>query len=168
MSIIADSDYNKANLRDLIAATGLVISNWIQIVAFSAWVTLKFDGWARKTIGHFYTRLSFVHHLKSIGEIKLDLQYGNTEFVSQLAIFVPCDLDIWLMTVENNRAPLLYCFVHHFKSISEVKLDLQSGDVQFGSTLSILSPVWSWNFTHDLEKQYGTSPMLLQALCIIS
>ena len=25
---------NKANLRDLIAATGLVISNWIQIVNF--------------------------------------------------------------------------------------------------------------------------------------
>ena len=29
---------------DLIAATGLVISNWIQIVDFSARVTLKFDG----------------------------------------------------------------------------------------------------------------------------
>ena len=36
--------YNKANLRDLIAATGLVISNWIQIVNFSARVTVKFDG----------------------------------------------------------------------------------------------------------------------------
>ena len=35
---------NKANLRDLIAVTGLVISNWIQIVDFSACVTLKFDG----------------------------------------------------------------------------------------------------------------------------
>ena len=35
---------NKANLRDLIAATGLVISNWIQIVNFSARVTVKFDG----------------------------------------------------------------------------------------------------------------------------
>ena len=35
---------NKANLRDLIAATGLVISNMIQIVDFSACVTLKFDG----------------------------------------------------------------------------------------------------------------------------
>ena len=35
---------NKANLRDLIAATDLVISNWIQIVNFSARVTVKFDG----------------------------------------------------------------------------------------------------------------------------
>ena len=33
--------YNKANLRDLIAATGLVISNWIQIVDFSARVTVN-------------------------------------------------------------------------------------------------------------------------------
>ena len=35
---------NKANLRDLIAATGLVITNWIQIVNFSIRVTVKFDG----------------------------------------------------------------------------------------------------------------------------
>ena len=39
---------NKANLRDLIAATGLVISNWIQFVDFAACVTLKFDGWPKK------------------------------------------------------------------------------------------------------------------------
>ena len=48
---------NKANLRDLIAATGLVI-------------LLKFD--------------------------------PNHQF------FVPCDLEIWWMALENNRAPLLY------------------------------------------------------------
>ena len=44
---------NKANLRDLIAATGLVISNWIQIVDFSARVTVKFDGRPRKTIARY-------------------------------------------------------------------------------------------------------------------
>ena len=71
---------NKANLRDLIAVTGLVISNWIQIVNFSARVTMKFDGWPRKTIGHFYTTSSFVHHFKSIGEFKLDLQSRNAQF----------------------------------------------------------------------------------------
>ena len=48
---------NKANLRDLIAATGLVI-------------LLKFDP------NHWF--------------------------------FVPCDLEIWWMALENNRAPLLY------------------------------------------------------------
>ena len=70
---------NKANLRDLIAATGLVISNWIQIVNFSARVTVKFDWWPCKTIGHlFYATSSFVHHFVAIGEYKLELQSGNT------------------------------------------------------------------------------------------
>ena len=84
------SSNNKANLRDLIAATGQVISNWIQIVNFSARVTVKFDGWPRKTIGHFfYTTSSFVHHFKSIGEFKLDLQSRNTQFESKLVICYP-------------------------------------------------------------------------------
>ena len=73
---------NKANLKDLIAATGLV--------------TL----------------------------LKLD---SNRRF------FSPCDLEIWWMTSKNNRAPLLYynlSFVHHFKPICQLKLELQSGNAQ--------------------------------------
>ena len=56
--------FNKANLRDLIAATGLVIL------------------------------------------LKLDL---NRRF------FSPCDLEIWWMTPQNNRAPLL-CYFKLFAS----------------------------------------------------
>ena len=79
---------NKANLRDLIAATGLVISNWIQIVNFSAHVTVKFDGWPCKTIGHlFYATSSFVHHFVPIGEFKLQLQSGNAQSGSNSTIF---------------------------------------------------------------------------------
>ena len=79
---------NKANLRDLIAATGLVISNWIQIVNFSARVTVKFDGWPCKTIGHlFYTTSSFVHHFVPISEFKLKLQSGNAQSGSNWMIF---------------------------------------------------------------------------------
>ena len=41
-------------------------------------VTVKFDWWPCKTIGHlFYATLSFVHHLVAIGEYKLELQSGN-------------------------------------------------------------------------------------------
>ena len=149
---------NKANLRDLIAATSLVF-------------LLKFD--------------------------------PNHRF------FVPCDFEIWWMTLENNRAPLLYyiklclsfqihwwietevtvrkrsirvkisdflscvtlkfdgwpwktighlfyttlSFVHHFKSIGEFKLESQSRNAQFGSKSAIFCPVWPWNLTDDLEKQ---------------
>ena len=81
---------NKANLRDLIAVTGQKISIWIQIVNFSARVTVKFDGWPRKTIGHFFhTTTSFVHHFKSIGEFKLDLHPRNAQFGSKLVIYYP-------------------------------------------------------------------------------
>ena len=83
-----DCVYNKANLRDLIAATGLVISNWIQIVNFSARVTVKFDGWPCNTIGHlFYATSSFVHHFVAIGEFKLQLQSGNAQSGSNATIF---------------------------------------------------------------------------------
>ena len=157
--------HNKANLRDLKAATGLVISNSIQIVNFSARVTVKFDGWPCKTIGHlFYATSSFVHHFVPIGEFKLELQSGNAQSGSNSTIFravrrwnltdelakqkgtssmllqalciisyplvnlnlsyspetpnlgqfrwflEPCDHEIWRMTLQNNRAPLVCYF----------------------------------------------------------
>ena len=43
----------------------------VKIDNFLSCVTLKFDGWHRKTIGHlFYAMLSHVHHFKAIGEFK--------------------------------------------------------------------------------------------------
>ena len=44
-------------------------------------------------------------------------------------------------------------FVHHFIAIGEFKLELQSGNAQFGSKLTIFRAVWPWNLTDDLEKQ---------------
>ena len=79
----------------------------VKIDDFLSYVTLKFDGWPWKMIGHlFYITPSFVHHFKSICEFKFELQSGNAKFGSQLAIFVPCDLEIWRMTLKNNsRVP---------------------------------------------------------------
>ena len=158
LTTICHTHVNKANLRDLIAATGLVI-------------LLKFD--------------------------------PNHRF------FVPCDLEIWWMALENNRAPLLYdiklcasfqihrwiqigitvrkrsiwvkignflsrvtfkfdrwhrktiehlfyvasSFVYHFTAISEFKLELQSGNAQFWSKSMIFLAVWPWNLMDDLQKQ---------------
>ena len=74
-------------------------------------VTLKFDGWPLKTKGHlFYVASSFVYHFKSISEFNLKLQSRNPQFGSNSGFIVPCDLEIWRMTLKNNRAPLLCCF----------------------------------------------------------
>ena len=51
-------------------------------------VTLKFDGWPWKTIGHLsFAVSSFVQHFIAIGEFKLELQSGNAHFGSNSTIF---------------------------------------------------------------------------------
>ena len=86
---------------------------WVKIdgVFFLSRVSLKFDRWPWKTIRHlFYTTSSCVHHFKAMDEFKLELQSRNAQFESKSAFFVPCELEIWRMTLKNNRAPLLYRF----------------------------------------------------------
>ena len=89
---------------------------WVKISDFLSHVTLEFDGWPWKTIGHlFYVASSFVHHFITIGEFKPKLQSGNAQFGSKSAIYCPCDLEIWRMTLKNNRASLL-CFFKLYAS----------------------------------------------------
>ena len=76
---------------------------WVKIGDVLSCVTLKFDGWPWKTIGHLSLAVS--------------------------------------------------SFVQHFIAIGEFKLELQSGNAQFGSNSTIFRAVWPWNFTYDLEKQ---------------
>ena len=95
---------NKANLRDLIAATGLVIL------------------------------------------LKLDL---NRRF------FSPCDLDIWWMTPNNNRAPLL-CYFKLFASFRShwwIQTEVTVRKRPIWVKCYAFRAVWPWNLTDDLQKQ---------------
>ena len=49
--------------------------------------------------------------------------------------------------------------MHHFIAICEFKLELQSGNSQFGLKLTIFLPVWPWNFTDHLEN--SRAPLLI-------
>ena len=61
---------------------------WVKFDDFYSRVTLKFDGWPWKTIGHlFYATSSFVHHFVAIGEFKLELQSGNAQSRSNSTSF---------------------------------------------------------------------------------
>ena len=54
---------------------------WVKIGDVLSRVTLKFDGWPWKTIGHLsFAVSSFVQHYIAIGEFKLELQSGNAQF----------------------------------------------------------------------------------------
>ena len=44
-------------------------------------------------------------------------------------------------------------FVHHFVAIGDSKLELQSGNAQFGSKSTMFRAVWPCNLMYDLEKQ---------------
>ena len=69
---------------------------WVKIGDVLSHVTLKFDGWPWKTIGHLsFAVSSFVQHFIAIGEFKLELQSGNAQFGSNSTTFRavwPCNL----------------------------------------------------------------------------
>ena len=119
-------------------------------------VTMKFDRWPWKTIGHlFYATSSFVQHFIAIGEFKLELQSGNAQSGSNSAILAPCDLEIWRMTLKNNRAPLLsniklYVSFHHHMWI-QTGVTVRKRKV--GSW-----PLWPWPLTSDLDLLHGPYP----------
>ena len=129
---------NKANLRDLIAATGLVILFGL--------CDLKLDQWPWEIIqSFFHASFSFVCHFIDIGEFSLDLQSGNTQIGSNLMIPPPPppppDLDILQMTMKNI-GHLIYThwsFRHHFIAIGQCRYELHSGNAQIGSNWRIFA-----------------------------
>ena len=134
----------------------------VTIGNFLSRVTLKFDGWPWQTMGHlFYATSSFVLHFKAISELKLDLQSGNAEFRSQKAIFVPCVLEIWWMTLINKNGHLFYAAsncARHFIDISVFKLELQSWNsifvsqsMIFWSRVTLKFDQWTWKTIGDLS-----------------
>ena len=94
--------------------TGVIVQKRLILVKiddFFSRVTLKFDGWPSKTIGHLYNATSsFVQHFVAIDEFKLELESGTPNLGQNGWFFEPCDLEIWRMTFKNNRAPLLCYF----------------------------------------------------------
>ena len=130
---------------------------WVKIINFFSRVTLQFDVWPWKTIGHlFYATSSFVHHFVAIGDFKLELQSGNAQFGSNLMIFRaawPWNLTYDLQKTLGHLFYATSSFVQHFVTIGELKLELQSGNAHSGSYSTIFRAVWPWNLTDDLEKQ---------------
>ena len=66
---------------------------------------------------------------------------------------VTLQFDIWPWKTIGHLFQASSSFVHHFVAIGEFKLELQSGNAQFGSNSTIFRAVWPSNLTDDLEKQ---------------
>ena len=87
--------------------------------------------------------------------IQTGLQSGNAQSGSNSAILAPCDLEIWRMTLKNNRAPLLtniklYVSFHHHMWI---QTGVTVRKRKFGSW-----PLWPWPLTSDLDILHGPYP----------
>ena len=95
----------------------------------------------------------------------------ETPNLSQIRRFLePYDLEIWRMTLKNNRTPLLCCFklCASFRShwwiqtgVTVRKHPIWVKFDDFKSRVTLKFDRWPWN-------TIGTSPQQHQALCIIS
>ena len=70
---------------------------------------------------------------------------------------VTLQLDVWPWKTIRHLCYATSSFVHHFVAISEFKLELQSGNTQFGSKSTIWQMTlkfdrWHWNLTDDIEQ----------------
>ena len=113
-------------------------------------VTLKFDGWPRKTIGHLFYA-SFHSHLW--------IQTGVT--VQKIPIWVKIDIFFalavtfkfygWPWKIIGQLFSATSNFMHHFLVICEFKLEIQSETSNLCPNRWFFLAVWPWNLTDDLE-----------------
>ena len=101
-------------------------------------------------------------------QFKMELQSGNAKFGSKSAFFlsrVTFRFDGWPWKTIGHLFYATSSFVHHFMAIYQFKMELQSGNVKFGSKSAIfLSHVtlifdgWPWKTKGHLF--YATSSLI--------
>ena len=148
---------NKANLRDLIAATGLVIllkfdpnhRFFVPCDLEIRWMTLENN---RAPLLYYIKLCPFQIHLW----IETEVTVRKCSIWVKIGDFLSCvtlKFDGWSWKTIGHLFYITPSFVHHFQSIGEFKLELQSGNTRFGSKSAIFCPVWTRNLTDDPEKQ---------------
>ena len=80
---------------------------------------------------------------------KRSIQVKIGDFLSRVTL----KFDGWHWKTIGQLSYATLSFVHHFKAIGEFKLELQSGNAQFGLKWAIFCPMWPWTLMDDLEKQ---------------
>ena len=114
---------------------------WVKIDDLFSSMTLQFDVWPWKTIGHlFYATSSLVHHFVAIGDFKLEKQSRNVPLGSKSMIFRAVwhlQFYVWLWKTIGHLISATSSFMYHFVAIGEFKLELQSGNTLFGSKSKI-------------------------------
>ena len=126
-------------------------------------MTLKIDEWPWKTIGHlFYATSSFMHHFVAIGEFKLELQFGNSQFGQNRRFLEPCDLEIWWMTLKNNKAPLLsnikHCASFHCHMWIQTGVTVWKRLNGVMTSVTLTFDLWPWHFAWTSRRPMVITP----------
>ena len=94
--------------------------------------------------------------------VNWNLSYSpETPNLGQIRRFLePCDLEIWWMTLKNNRAPLLCYFKLYaaFHSHWWIRTGVTVRKRPIWVKFDDFSAVWPWNLTDDLEN--NRAPLL--------
>ena len=118
---------------------------WVKIDDFESRVTLQFDVWPWKTIGHlFYASLSSMHYIIAISELKLELQSGNAQSRSKSMIFFSCvtlKFDGWPSKSIGHLFYVTSSFVQHF---------VQKWLSWFVTSVTLTFDLWPWPFAWTL------------------
>ena len=127
---------------------------WVKIDNFYSRVTLQFDVWPSKTIGHlFYATSSFMHHFVAIGDFKLELQSGNAHAWGKIDDFfsrVTLQFDVWpwkttghlfYSTHSISQPPVHPCFARAIELIAHPKITkILSFSWGFSSKVAFCTP----------------------------
>ena len=124
-------------------------------------VTLQFDVWPWKTIGHlFYVASNFVHHFIAISEFWLELQSGNAQFGSKSMFFVSCDLKIWWMTLKNKRAHHLLSNIKLCASFHHHHMWIATGVSWVLTSATFTFDLWPWPFVWTSLRSLVITPKI--------
>ena len=148
---------NKANLRDLNWSYNPETPNLGQIRRFLELCDLKiwcmtFKNNRAPLLCYFKLYASFCCHRW----IKAGVTVRKPPIWVKIHDFFSCVTLQFDVSSSKTIGHLFYAisnFVHHFIAIGDFKLELQSGNAQFGSNSTIFRAVWPWNLMDDLEKQ---------------
>ena len=131
---------------------------------------MKFDRCPGKAIGHLFYAISSFGHPSFHNNLWIQTGVSvrkRSIWVKINKFFVRYVLEMWRMTLENTEAhPLCYfklCASFHNHWCIKTGVRVRKRPVWF--KISGFLPAWPLNLMDDNEKQYGTSFMLLQALC---
>ena len=116
---------------------------WVKICNFLSRVTSKFYGWPEQDKSEGFESCDRPIVRKRPIWVKIG------DVLSRVTL----KFDGWPWKTIGHLPFSVSSLVQHFIAIGEFKLELQSGNAQFGSNSTNFRAVWPWNLADDLEKQ---------------